>query len=102
VRDTVERYNLIINFLNQIEDTTQREFTEDLILKLLPEVQSEKLSEIDRLLTFVARVNESTKGKQTHKDTPAGSAVEQNVSSSLERKLERVNIEAMLEALSTQ
>ena len=52
VHKTVERYNLVNGFLNTLKPQ-EREFAQHLVIKLLPSVSADNLSELDDLLAFV-------------------------------------------------
>ena len=59
LQETVERYNLVQEFLNGIEDLQRRNFASDLLLSWLPEIDKSSLSELIGTLKLVSRSLES-------------------------------------------
>jgi len=55
LHETVERYNIVNTFLNTLKNAYSRDFAEYLIIKLLPNVDTSDLSELDSLLRYVSR-----------------------------------------------
>ena len=55
LQETVERYNLVNDFLNTIKDKSQREFASHLILQILPAVDRSDFNEIIKMLEFVSK-----------------------------------------------
>ena len=50
VKETVERYNLIMNYLNKISNESQRAFATHLIVVILPTQTERSLKGLDALL----------------------------------------------------
>jgi len=55
LHETVERYNIVNDFLNTLKSAETRDFAQHLIIKLLPCVNTNDLSELDSLLHYVSR-----------------------------------------------
>ncbi len=60
---TVERYNMVNDFLNTLLEQESREFAEHLILQILPSLKSDDLCEIDLLLDYVSKATNCVKDK---------------------------------------
>ena len=62
---TVERYNIVNRFLNDLAQSSSektREFAKHLLIKLLPMAKVEDLADLDKLLAYVqlAAISTST------------------------------------------
>ena len=92
LQETVERYNLVQEFLNGIEDLQQRNFASDLLLSWLPEIDEASLSELIGTLKLVQR---SLKSSQINSRA-------ENSSADPLKALNKANTKQMVDALKDQ
>ena len=71
LHQSVERFNIVNDFLNSLKSQEERDFARHLLLKMIPDVDIDELSNLDSLLAFVSKALDSIDDERSAKTSAA-------------------------------